>query len=261
MTSDASPPEPDDLTPIEDAELEAFMDGTLDPNAADDFARRIEDDPKRAQHADLQQRINARLRDQFGWATSAAPPAVPGLPDGTAQPDAAPGSAPVIYRMTRPLRLAAAVLALALVGVVVAVMLNRAGTDSLASTYFAEIDAGFVPGWVCETDAEFIETFAKRFQTPLRLREAAGLEAIGLTYNYALGPQTVMLLARVDGEPVIVFVGSTRLVDEPPAVGDRNLSVFERQVGATRLFELTPFDRPRVLEHFELAEVPGDVAP
>ena len=247
-------PEPVDPTPIDDPDLEAFIDGAMNADEAEAFTRRLEDDPGRTHHITMQQRIDARLRDQLEW-TAATPPALPGLGEETEPPATSkPNPTSVLYRITRPLRLIAAVLMLALIGVVVAVVFKPSDSNSLVAVYHAEVDAGFVPGWVCETDAEFIDTFVNRFQTPLRLREAAGIEAIGLTYNYALGPQTVMLLARVDGEPVIVFIGSTRLVDKPPRVGNADLSLFEHQIGLTRMFELTPFDAPRVLEHFELAE-------
>lgn len=253
--------EPRDNEPIADPELEAFLDQTPEDRAAAAQAEGFNQTPERLAQIELQSRIDTKLREGLGWAASATPPALPDFESANA-PTAPSGSASpgsrgsVLYRFTRPMRLAAAILVVAVLGAAIAFYANPFGQASLASVYRAEIEAGFVPGWVCETETEFIETFTKRFQTPLRLREAVGLEAIGLTYNYALGPQTVMLLTRVEGEPVIVFIGSTRLVETAPAVGDRDLAVFEKQIGGVRLFELTPFDQPRVLEQFEIVESP-----
>jgi len=121
-------------------------------------------------------------------------------------------------------------------------------SESLVTIYAQQIDNGFVPGWVCETDEEFAKTFGGTFQQPLLLAAAPGVEALGLSYNVALGSRTVMLLARVDGEPVLVFAGSTGFYDvAPPAGNNRRLNVFERQIGLVKLFEVTPFETPRLL--------------
>ncbi|MEM6855425.1 MAG: hypothetical protein AAF593_13550 [Planctomycetota bacterium] len=252
-TPDRQPPEPPIEPPIEDPELEAYLDGTMSAEDLDAFNARLEREPGLRQQIQQQQGIDAALRQAFSWTSTEQ--ALP-LPDENKQNfnPTAPAASP--YRFPGPkfrtwaLRSAiAAVLALAATTVFF-ITTSAGDVEPLASVYQAEVEAGFVPGWVCETDFEFIETYAKRFQTPLLLKTSPDLEAIGLTYNYALGPQTVMLLARVEGEPVLVFAGSTRLVDQPPRVGDRRYRLFERQVGTVRLFELTPFAEPSVLDQF-----------
>lgn len=222
-----------------DEALEAYLDGTMPAERRADFAR--ERGAALSEASAGQARIDGALRQQFGGAGMTVPP----LPEAAAGPRA--------YRRAawwRDARVLAAAGLLVAVGVWAAIAGLGGGADTLAAVYAREVDGGLVPGWVCETDAEFAQTFEDQFKQPLLAAAAPGVELIGLTYNYALEARTVMVLARVDGEPVIVFTGPTRLVTETPSVGSQSLNLFERQIGQVRLFEVTPLDEPRVLPGF-----------
>jgi len=124
---------------------------------------------------------------------------------------------------------------------------------TLASVYHREMEAGLKPTWKCENDEEFAGTFRDRLGQPLLLAQVPDdVEALGLSYRPAISLQTVLMLARVNGQPAVVFVDkSTR--DRPdraqPADG---LNVFRRELGVFVLYEVTPLDHPRLLEHFYL---------
>ncbi|MEM9883408.1 MAG: hypothetical protein AAF800_10860 [Planctomycetota bacterium] len=247
------PPQPHrpDTDPSAPDALDRYLDDAMTPPQREAFERRLDDDATLRAELERQRRIDGALRRGHAWVEQDAARPLPA--DDRPAPAARGGAWWQIGRSRH--RFAAASLLLALGGLLAAIGFGvspfGSEAEPLAAVYQREIDAGFVPGWVCETEAEFVETYAKRFQTPLRLADAAGVEAVGLTYNYSLGPGTVMLLARVDGRPVIVFAASTRLLDRPPGVGDRGLQLFERRMGTVRLFELTPHDEAKVLELFE----------
>lgn len=226
--------------------LEAYLDQTMSAEQRASFERELEIDSSLAEAVALQERIDGSLRQQFDVASMTAPP----LPEAGRDSSA--------YRPAkcwqRPVAIAAAVL-LTAAGLWSALIFVSAGDiEPLATVYARQIDNGFVPGWVCENDEQFAQSFDDQFQQPLLLAAASGVEPLGLTYNYALGARTVMLLARVEGEPVIVFAGPTRLINEPPRAGSRRLNLFERQIGSVKLFELTPFDEPRLLPDFYTPE-------
>ena len=135
---------------------------------------------------------------------------------------------------------------------------NRYAQRGLEQVYQDDLAAGFEPLWVCETDHEFARTFAQRLGQPLLMAQGpASIQALGLSYANAISGGTTYLLAKVDGESVLVFVDR---VDRDPgqAVTSGKLHLHRRELGELVLYELSPFDQPRV---FDLFYVPDEVPP
>lgn len=126
---------------------------------------------------------------------------------------------------------------------------------TLASIYKNEIAKGFQVQWQCKSDEEFINTFRDRLGQPLALGALPpGVESLGLSYTTGLSLQTVFLLARADQREVIVFVdrlSRDKPQADPPAPG---LHIHRREIGNLVLYELSPFDQPRLLGHFRPVE-------
>jgi hypothetical protein len=121
---------------------------------------------------------------------------------------------------------------------------------SLETVYHDTVAAGFDPGWVCADDREFALTFRSLHHQGLLLADTPpGVETVGLAYCNSITPRTVCILARVGGEPVIVFVDRVeRDAGQPPPPAGLNL--FRRQIGRLVLYELSPIAEPSVLPWF-----------
>jgi len=266
----------------EDPRLEAYLDGQLDDAERPAFERDAADRSELLRAIDLQSRIDAALARLYeppdvqrvaaelarsNGRKSASSTAADGVADAGAPSPHAPASAPA--RSPKPFcsrvvmwRLAAMII-LAVVGVV-AIRLWLAppplATDPypisetprpMTEVYHAEVASGFEPQWVCETDEEFAGWYRKQVGRPLTLAALPPhVRAAGLSIDNVLSRRTIYLLAEVEGKPVIVFADHVANDDTPRVLSGSNLHLFRRQIGDVVLYELTPLDRPRVLEHF-----------
>jgi hypothetical protein len=119
--------------------------------------------------------------------------------------------------------------------------------------YTTVVNAGFKPEWVCKNDAEFAEAVRYRLGQPLLVTKGVpGLEVLGWAYPNKFGAtplsdQTMILLSTVDGQRDVVFVDRAG-ADKPLAVKSGKLNLFRRQIGDLVLYEVTPNDRPVVIE-------------
>lgn len=129
---------------------------------------------------------------------------------------------------------------------------------TLASVYTAQIAGGFVPLEVCTDDVQFAQWTRRAVGQPLRPAGLdAGVELIGWSYAYLPQRRAGVLLARVDGTPVVVVVARGDVSgDEPFAAATPDVRVFRRTVAGVTLFEVTPGNRSRVIEHLEEAPDP-----
>ena len=119
-------------------------------------------------------------------------------------------------------------------------------------------DNSFDPDWVCKTDHEFAQTFRRRLGQNLLLGQVPGnFQGVGLSYYNSITPLTVVNLVRFDGHEVLVFIDRADRDRGHSLPADSDLHLFSRRVDDLILYELTPLDRPRVLEHFYRPE-PSD---
>ncbi|MEM8943890.1 MAG: hypothetical protein AAGD11_01810 [Planctomycetota bacterium] len=249
--------------------LEAFLDGLLSPDEAAEFKRIAANDPLLQREIELQQSIDASLARSFVAPTAPRDilqlaqqedlePVEPASMHGTS------GGTSKQRRMV--LMVLAASIAWAVAGWRMYVASNDDGYQelALADIYQECVDGGFQPKWVCDDDREFAETFQKRQGQPLLLKPDSQDLMVGLSYLKGISAKTTTMLARVEGEPVLVFVDSLDRDTKPekPSWGS-GLNLFRQELDGLVLYELSPLAEPRVLSNFYVPEelpaaTPGD---
>jgi hypothetical protein len=250
--------------------LEAYLDHALAAEARDRFEQAVAIDPCLRREVELQEAIDAGLRRAFGVPSEAALRAL--LPARLAADEAeteappAPGRAATGWMVLRRFAVAAA-----LAGGVFGSWLiweSMRPTPTLSEPYAAPgprqdvqtiyreaVAAGLTPDWVCETESEFTETFRARFGQGLRLGPLPPeVVTVGLSYRNALTPQTVILLARRDTRPVLVFIDRARPIHTPSLPEGSDLRLHHRQVGTLTLYELSPLEESTLLPAFSVPE-------
>ena len=84
------------------------------------------------------------------------------------------------------------------------------GVRSLAAIYSETVDRGFRPYYFCDDDVRFAGTFQSRLGQALVLAELpANAEMLGISYLGGISRNATAMLARVDGQEVLVFVDRT----------------------------------------------------
>ena len=127
----------------------------------------------------------------------------------------------------------------------------------LATIYEAQVATGFQPKWVCDDDREFASTFLTRQGQGLLLAAMPeGSKMVGLTYCGGISRYTTTMLARVGNTPVMVFVDRISADTHPlPPSGETKLQLFRKELGSLVLYELTPLDKPRVMDYLHPTDV------
>ncbi len=233
--------------------LDAYLDGQMTPEQRTAFEQKIAADPELQAAVSLQREIDASLLRNF------EPPQV-----------ATPSAPPVTLRAwwRRPELLAvAATVAVAAIG-----LWRWYGHDltpherywqssphAMTTVYRYEMATDYRADWVCENDQQFAGSIWARFGQPLVLGVLpSGSEAIGLSYANTMSPDGMHLLARVDGRPVLVFIERAAVGGDQSISGlerlRTGLRLFSRTLGDLVLHEVTPHDRPRVLDHFSIPD-------
>ncbi len=261
-------PDPNHSQPTgADEPLERYLDGLMSPEEAAQFEQRVAGDEHLQREIELQQRIDKSLERAF-----VAPAPVDILALANRQSDEATASTkselakPVDAKPNSRRRTLLTVLAACLVWIVVGGMVYRQFFEdegyrelALAEIYENCLDAGFQPKWVCEDDAEFADTFQRRQGRPLLLKAEARDVMIGLSYLEGITPDTTTMLARVDGEPVLVFVDRLDRDTQPEKPSWwSGLNLFRSELEDFVLYEVTPLDEPRVMASFYIPD-PSEV--
>jgi hypothetical protein len=239
--------------------LDAYLDGQMTPDERKAFEQELAGDPQIRRECELQRELDASLARQF---------AAPSPPDILAVADRQSSTAPTVglpeHSSTATVKnrraifaVLAASIAWAIVGWKMYLQSNDDGYQqvALADIYQKCVDNGFRPKWVCDDDREFAETFQRRQGSPLLLKTAAKDMMVGLSYLKGITSQTTTMLARVDGEPILVFVDVLQRDTNPaqPAWSS-GLHLFRQELAGLVLYEVTPLDQPRVLSNFYIPE-------
>lgn len=246
--------------PIPGEMLDRYLDGLLTDQEVRAFEAEMSRDPALREAVDRQRTIDASLKLHF------TPPLAP---VATRQP----------FRSTVPTmrfpsgaqgqrwRLAiAAVLVLAL-GATWIVLRNTVYKEptriaALNTVYNHLVGSGFKPEWVCSDDREFAESVDNRLGQPLLAASGLpGVEILGWAYATAddgkpkqgydgtpISEKTMILLTRVDGREDVVLVDklkNDRVLELPP---ESTLHLHRRVLGKLVLYEISPFDKPRVID-------------
>jgi len=250
--------------PPADELIDAYLDDLLDASEARAYEQKVSQDNGLRDQVRLQQAIDeslgrlwpagsadealARIEQNLGWSGQANP-----------VQDAAPRKLWSSYAMAASFILIVGLGAMLTVWYVA----NQPAEETkpvfvmkawrpLAEVYQEQVQQGFKPGWVCKTDEEFANTFDQRFGHGLVLANVpVDVVALGLSYGKSISPDTVFLLARVEGQKVITFIDLAEKDSDQILPTDPGLRAFKRTVGPLVLYELTPLDQPHVLGLFK----------
>lgn len=257
------------------ADLDAFLDGQLSASQQAAFHRRLGADRRLAEEVSLQQAIDGSLKRLYApQAPPAAPPATPfaQAPQANHGPDRFHRLMTLQVRPWQAAVAAAIFLALGLITWQVAFVpspsgpYERSGGSSYGramekqtphEVYLTQVRDGFAAAWACPP-ARFASISRQRLGSALTYRvpaQAAGtapeIEILGASYVHVFSRQTVALLARVNGEPVIVLVDRRdRAAAEAPGPQTGDLHTHRADVGPLALYEISPLDQPHLLEMF-----------
>ena len=242
-------------TPAGDSDtLDLYLDGLLSGDALRTFEARVAADPALQRAVAAQRAIDQSLRSEF------APIGASGIAPATSVPAALPFEARSSAVSRLPMLRIAAVIALLVCGAIAYTMSRP--LSPLVSTYRATVAAGFVPEVVCTTDEQFAEWTGNAMNVRLVPKALpASIQLVGWSRSTVMSSYTGVLLAKVDGREVLVFMEGTRLGKKAPlSLQGRTdgLYQFESVVptafGPLRLIEVTPFDRPQLAPRIALAE-------
>ncbi|MBX3359732.1 MAG: hypothetical protein KF745_15030 [Phycisphaeraceae bacterium] len=265
-----------------DARIESYLDGTLVGAELAAFEAQLSTDAALRSALDVQLRLDARLRAVFAPPPMRAVKAAPEIESSLdLEPESAPAprSAPPAPMKTveapdpaahtsgaatgrwRPNRVhygaIAAVVAIAGgIGVYLAAFSTsgpsggEGANPSLTATaiYSAQGAKSWTPDWACKDDEEFKDTTRKALGRAVLFHPANGVALVGWTYGQSpLSGYTSMLLAKVEGRPVLVLMGKSG--DDARVPGGAGLNVFKRSLPGVVMYEITPLDRSAVIDH------------
>lgn len=126
---------------------------------------------------------------------------------------------------------------------------------TFVQVYEDEVADDLTPDWVCENEQEFADAYRKRLGRPLVLGQVPpNIEATGLAYSNSVSPYTVQLLTRVDGKPVLVFADRLSRDETQSLPEDSKLNLFRSELKDLVLYEVTPYDQPRVMEYLKIKD-------
>lgn len=116
------------------------------------------------------------------------------------------------------------------------------------AVYEDTVDAGFKPAWVCKDDEEFIRTVRNSLGQRLAVAdEDKSVRVVGIAYSNTLSTFTLLILAMVDEQPVIVFADKLSKDRQLPPPPSDSMSWNRRELGNLVLYELSPLPDARVL--------------
>lgn len=236
--------------------LELYLDDMLAPAERAAFEAMVAATPELRRLLEHQMRIDERLRAMFGVDLAETP-----------APDVHPAPRLTIARPARRTarwrRAGAIAAAVVLVGMAAAYLLGAFaagdGSVSLHALYAREVRGGFVPKEVCTDSVAFRGWIARRYGQGLDVQSLPpGLKLVGWDYARVVSPYSGVLLAMVDGKQVVVVLDRLAVETAPlPTKVGRGLSTFRAVVGRLVVYEVSPFDRPRIIGHLAASDARG----
>ena len=248
-----------------DPTLDDYLDGLLDEESRRRFEEKLERDPDLRAQIERQDGLNDALSRMCAPTASRQERVFEAVRQAgtTAKTSVAPSGAIPFYRRRWVI---AALLALSMVAAwpLAGVIEQWRSADdgygpkpwtSVETYYRQTVQGGFKSEWICKDDAEFANTFKKRLRQPLLVATTTGpVVGLGLGYANCLTPRTMTYLARVRGEPVVVFVDKLRNDTHPKLPPNSDLNLFRKELDQLVLYEVSPLAEPHVLKLFYVPE-------
>ncbi len=241
-----------------DTRLDAYLDGVMTSDQCAEFEREIESDDDLRMQIKIQKEIDQAFRRLFQPPSAKEVPVV--ITDlRESEPYTLP---PTTKRdwgaVPRRLAVAAALVAGLFGSWLIWNAVGPKGSGgygewrSFETVYADAVANDMKPEWTCDTEPEFADSIRNHFGQaaviPFELPD--GMVALGLAYGNSISRRTVYLLAEVNDQPVIVFIDRVE-ADQGPTVDESSgLNLFKRRLGRLVLYELSPLEKPALLQLF-----------
>ena len=239
--------------------LDAYLDGAMTPDQCAEFQREIDSDDNLRRQIEIQTEIDQAMERLF------QPSSVERIPIGNAdlhgsEPYQLPSTAMRDWgAVPRRLAVAAALVAGVFGGWLTWNALQPSSVSnpygpwrSIEVVYADSVANGMKPEWTCDNELEFAVSIRDHFgqAAVISFELPDGMAALGLAYCNSISRRTVYLLAEVNDEPVIVFIDRVEADQGLTLDESSGLNLFHRQIGRLVLYELSPLEKPALLELF-----------
>lgn len=143
------------------------------------------------------------------------------------------------------------------------IMQNRQTSNTLVArsggqVYRALVEQGFRPDMFCPEGDEFVRLMQRQYGVPLMASSTPTVELLGWMYpgdfsRLGLTHRAGVLLAKAEGEPVVVLMERAEQARGARVEAGRGLRVFTRELEGLTMFEITPHGRSMVIDEFRPA--------
>ena len=239
--------------------LDAYLDGVMAPDECAEFQREIDSDDDLRAQVELQKEIDQAFGRLFQPPSAERVPVVI-----TDLRQSEPYTLPTTTKrdwgaVPRRLAVAAALVAGVFGGWLTWNALQPSSVSnsygpwrSIEVVYADSVANGMKPEWTCDSEPEFADSIRNHFGyaavIPFELPD--GMAALGLAYCNSISRRTVCFLAEVNDEPVIVFIDRVETDSGQTIEESSGLNLFSRRIGRLVLYELSPLEKPALLELF-----------
>lgn len=241
--------------------LGLHLDGELTPVQQARLDELVASDPELARRLRAAEEVESGLRRAF------APPPPQDLDDLISEQLARASAATKRQGILKPRSYALAAVLVLAVGAWTASLWVQRGRAVQAGPVYAALVNDFRPYSPCNTPESFASYTAKAFEKALALSlPPSNVELLGwrqpdpdVDPDDAMGSRSRMMLAYVDGDPVVVVMD---LDDwKAPRVHESKgspLRIFTRETDGYVMYEITPHDRPAIIDHIGEPSLPSD---
>lgn len=241
--------------PMFDERMNAYLDGELDADDRAAFERELAADERLRAQVDRLRAIESGLGRLFPPdATMPAAPPASSASSAEPRPDRRAGMSPTLRRVIAY----AAIVVLAGVGWMLVSPRAPAAPPPDAEAIYQRVGADFVPDVLCDTPPKFIAYTRDTFGVSIAADFDAGVELLGWTsqpggYLSDAEPLRILLARAPGGVPVIAVFQRAREPD-PELKSDERLRMFDTRVGGISVHEITPLDRPVLLDLLSISD-------
>ena len=243
--------------------LHGFLDDEISEEDREMVLKAVQSNPDQAEEISLHRRIDDVARRLYAppQGLDIVPAEGKDVSPATTNANAADISPASRSKFTDTWRIALVALAASIAWIAVGMnWFSSSRSDEIAfhsqpltRVYKQCLNEGFQPYWICDDDAVMAATFQRRQDVPLQLAELpSGRQMVGLSYLAGISRRSTSMLARVDDQPVVVFIDRADR-DWKPETGyfeDEGLHVIRMERYGLVFYEVTPFDSIRVAEFF-----------
>lgn len=262
MSQNVPPNFDSNLPPPDGDAIDRFLDNAMPDAERVEFEKQIAESESIRSQIELQRRVDASLNTGFG-----APPIAALLTREEAQAFAPKSRKTGWSREYKMFGALAALLAIA-VSIQAYLWMSAPGADkerpSLAQAYYKLVDHKFRPSEECTTKEKFAKWMQQRFGVALAPKDdLPNVQFVGWSYTTAISNYTALLLARVDGKPVVVAIDTAARQSEwgfpcrrqPEDKGGVNF--FSSEIEGIALYEITPLDEPHIINNLAVFKAPN----